>query len=456
MWKKYFGNTKFYKEVLFIAIPVMGHMFVTTLVALIDNFMVAQLGDIKMSGVNISNQIFFIVQVATSSLATAGGIFLAQYTGAREKKGMQQAFRFKVLMLLLVAIISIIVVVLFCEPLLYAMAGKNTNAQDIIPYGKQYMLIIVFTFIPFALSTALGTSLRETGSPRAPFVIALIAALTNVIGNYIFIYGNFGAPKLEVAGAAYSTVFAKILEFILLILFSYKKDFFVSLFRIFKVELKVVKEIFKRSGWLLLADLTWAFSETIINAVYNGMGGSEVVSGMSAGWTICDLFFLTHIGLGTAITVVIGGLLGQNKLDEAREKSRWFIGLSLIVGIVVGGIEALSSLILVPSIFGQLSVAAQTVAMRLLLVVAAYLPIWSLTNAQYYVLLAGGDSFSMSMIDSSINAFISVPLAFLLARYTGVGPVLLYAIIKIASIIKPILTYFPLKKETWVKNLTVQ
>ena len=186
------------------------------------------------------------------------------------------------------------------------------------------------------------------------------------------------------------------------------------------------------------------------------MGGSEVVSGMSAGWTICDLFFLTHIGLGTAITVVIGGLLGQNKLDEAREKSRWFIGLSLIVGIVVGGIEALSSLILVPSIFGQLSVAAQTVAMRLLLVVAAYLPIWSLTNAQYYVLLAGGDSFSMSMIDSSINAFISVPLAFLLARYTGVGPVLLYAIIKIASIIKPILTYFPLKKETWVKNLTAQ
>lgn len=454
MRRKYFGNAKFYKDVLFIAIPVMGHMFVTTLVAIIDSFMVAQLGDIKMSGVNISNQIFFIVQIATSSLATAGGIFLSQYSGAKQKEGMQQAFRFKILMLFFVATASMIFIFSFSEQLLFAMAGGNKNASEIVPYGKQYLNIILFTFIPFAFSTAISTSLRETGSPRLPFIIAIIAASTNAIGNYALIYGNFGAPRLEVIGAAYATLFAKVLELVLLLIVSYKKDFFVSPMHIFKVNLKVAKEIIKRSSWLLLADLTWAFSETMINAVYNGMGGSEVVSGMSAGWTISDLFFLTHLGLGTSITVIIGGLLGQNKLEEAREKARWFIGLSIIVGIVVGIIEALSSLILVPFVFGNLSYAAQTVAIRLLIVVAVYLPAWTLTNAQYYILLAGGDSFSMSIIDTSINVIVSIPLAFLLSSLTGIDPVALYAIIKIVSLIKPILTHFALKKETWIKNLT--
>ena len=223
---------------------------------------------------------------------------------------------------------------------------------------------------------------------------------------------------------------------------------------IFKVDLELAREIFKRSSWLLLADLSWAISETIINAMYNGMGGSEVVSGMSAGWTISDLFFLTHFGLGTAITVIIGGLLGQNKLDEAREKANLFIGLSIVVGFAVGLLEALSSLILVPLVFGQLSLTAQSVAIKLLIMVALYLPWWTLTNAQYYILLAGGDSRSMSIIDTGINVFISLPIAFLLARFSTVGPIILYAIIKIASLIKPILTHFALKKERWLKNLT--
>lgn len=92
--------------------------------------------------------------------------------------------------------------------------------------------------------------------------------------------------------------------------------------------------------------------------------------------------------------------------------------------------------------------------MRLLIMVALYMPAWSLTNAQYFILLAGGDSRTMSRIETGINLFVFLPAVFLLSRFTAVGPVTLYALIKIASLIKPVLTHRALKKEEWVKNLT--
>lgn len=454
MRKKYFGDMQFYKDVLFIAIPVMGQLFVTTLMSLIDGFMVARLGDIKMSGVNISNQIFFIVYVAISSLATAGGIFLAQYAGAKQKDGMQQAYRFKMLLALGVSLISMFIVLGFDETLLFAMVRGNASATEIVPYGQEYLWIILWSFIPFGISVAISSSLRETGSQRIPLIITLIAAAVNAVGNYGLIFGKLGMPRLEVAGAAYSTVFARVVEMLLFIAVARKKDFYVKFLHIWKVKLSVFKEVVKRSSWLLMSDLLWAFTETIINALYNGLGGSAVVSGMSAGWTISDLFFLTHAGLGTAITVIVGGLLGQNKLDEAREKARWFVSLGFIVGIGVGIIEIVSSFILVPLIFGELSPIAQQVALNLLIMVAFYMPIWSWQNAQNYILLAGGDSHSVSVIETTINVLVSLPIAFFMVHFTKISAVALYAVIKLSSLIKPVWAHFSLKKGTWIKNLT--
>ena len=74
--KKYIGTSSFYKRALSIAVPVMLQQFIQNLVSLIDNFMVSGLGDIKMSGVNVAGQIFFIFLVLTNTLCSSGGIFM--------------------------------------------------------------------------------------------------------------------------------------------------------------------------------------------------------------------------------------------------------------------------------------------------------------------------------------------------------------------------------------------
>ena len=61
--KSFFGSKKFYKEALLIAVPIMTQALIQSLVSLVDSFMVAGLGDVKMSGVNIAGQILYIFMI---------------------------------------------------------------------------------------------------------------------------------------------------------------------------------------------------------------------------------------------------------------------------------------------------------------------------------------------------------------------------------------------------------
>ena len=92
---EFLGPFHFYKKAITIAVPIMIQLFIQALVSLIDNFMVADLGDLKMSGVNVANQIIFVFITGLNILCSAGGIFMSQYNGIKDSRGMQQAYRFK-------------------------------------------------------------------------------------------------------------------------------------------------------------------------------------------------------------------------------------------------------------------------------------------------------------------------------------------------------------------------
>ena len=72
----YFGNRIYYRKALSIAVPVMLQQLIQSLVSLIDNFMVAGLGDVSMSGVNVTNQILFIFMIFLNTICMSGGIYL--------------------------------------------------------------------------------------------------------------------------------------------------------------------------------------------------------------------------------------------------------------------------------------------------------------------------------------------------------------------------------------------
>ncbi len=105
----------------------MLQTLITGLVSLVDNFMVAALGDAKMAGINVANQINFIYFVIINTVCMAGGIYLSQHRGAGDKDGMKQAFKFKLILALGISAVYTILCLVFAEPLIGMMLGGNSE-----------------------------------------------------------------------------------------------------------------------------------------------------------------------------------------------------------------------------------------------------------------------------------------------------------------------------------------
>jgi putative MATE family efflux protein len=449
-----FGPRLFYREALGIVVPVMLQMVITSLISLIDNFMVAGLGDVKMAAVNVANQINFVYIVIVNAACMAGGIFLSQHRGARNAEGMRQSLRFKLIAALVVAVAHTCLCLLMPEALIRLMLGGNSQGEAIVHEGARFLRLVAPSFIPIAVGSALGSSYRDIGKTKIPLIVSSVAAALCTFLNWILIYGALGAPRLEVSGAAIATDIARLAEAaaFLYIAALGKPAFAFRPRTLFRIDVRIFKKIFGRSTMMFFSETAWVLSETIVTALYNGRGGAETVAGMAAGWTIANIFFMVFGAVTTATSVIVGSTLGAGKLEEARAKGRWIVYGAFVLGTLVGAIAAASTF-LIPLVFGNLSAAARVVTRGLVFVIAAYIPLWTLLNAQFALSRAGGDTTMGMWVDVGVTYAIFLPVAFALAVWTGLGPVALFAIAKLADLGKACVAFWWLSKERWVKNL---
>lgn len=454
--KKYIGTKAFYKRALAVALPVMAQLVIQNLVSLIDNFMVAGLGDIKMSGVNVAGQINFLFIILVNTLCMSGGIFMSQFKGAEDKEGMQQSFRFKVLFCSIVGVLYFILMSSNPRGVFKLMVTVNKDAEAIVDQSIIYSKSLAISWLFMSFSMSIGSSLREIEKVKIPLVFGIAATLVNTFFNYVLIYGNFGAPKLEAAGAAYATVIARGFELVLYLVYCLVKrpPFLFNPFKLFKINFSLFGQLIKKSGMILYSEIFWAVSETFSNALYNTRGGAEVVSGMAAGFAIANLMFISFSGITTSTGVIIGQELGKGNLEESKTYKNWLLSGSIIFGSVFMILGFLFTP-LVPIIFKNLTPMAWHYAIELIIIAAVYIPLWACINVLYAVSRTGGDT-TMGVICDTVGNVLFILGMILLTFLTPLGPVAMYGIVKLSDVPKVIIAWKWLKNERWVVNLAEQ
>ncbi len=450
-----FGSGSFYKKALAIAVPIMLQQLIQSMVSLIDNFMVSGLGDICMSGVNVAGQVLFIFLVYVNTICMSGGIFLTQFFGAKDKEGMKQSFKFKLIMGLSAAIPYILVCLVFPRQVLSLMLIGNKDKALILVEAVKYIRIMFFMGIPMTISVCIASSLRDMGRVKTPLVITIVATLTNTLFNWLLIYGNLGLPKLGVEGAAIATVIARLVELtlFLLVYVRTKPEFAVKPSEIRRIDGGLFKNILKKGSLVLFSEMVWVISETIMTALYNGRGGADVVSGMSSSFAIANLFFVAFGGIYSATGVIIGKTLGEGELERARREKTWLLSGAAVMGVVMTFV-GLATTLVIPVVFGRLSDSAISICRGMVILMSFFMPVWVFMNAQQAISRAGGDTEMGAYTDATITIFIMIPMVFALAIFTKIGPVMMYLYIKFLDIVKIIIFQFWLKKERWLKNLT--
>ncbi len=114
------------------------------------------------------------------------------------------------------------------------------------------------------------------------------------------------------------------------------------------------------------------------------------------------------------------------------------------------------SVALIPVVYGNLSDGARLVTRNMLWVIACYMPLWTYLNAQFATARSGGDAIMGMWVDGVVNLTMFLPAIFLLAAYTGLGPIAMYALVKITDIVKVAIAAWQLKTGRWVRNLTIE
>ena len=450
-----FGSGMFYKNALVIAVPIMLQQLIQSLVSLVDNFMVSGLGDVSMSGVNVSGQVLFVFLVFLNAICMTGGIFMTQFYGAGDREGMGQAFRYKLIMGFAAFIPYYLVCMAFPRQVLSLMLIGNSQAGAILDEAVKYIRIMFFMGLPVTISMCVASSLRDMGKVRIPLYVTIAATLTNTALNWLLIYGNLGFPRMGVEGAALATVIARVLELVIfaVIYVRTKPEFAVKAADFLKINRKQFRETLVKGSLVLFCEMVWVLSETITTAIYNGRGGADVVSGMASGFAIANLFFVAFGGIYSATGVILGKTLGAGELEKARREKTWLLSGAAVFGLLMMAFGFGTTLI-VPIVFGKLSQSAVSICRSMVILMALFMPVWVYMNTQQAVARAGGDTAMGAYADSLLTLFVMIPMVIVLGRYTTIGPVGMYGCVKLIDLIKVVVFHTWLKKERWLKNLT--
>ena len=460
MFHRYIGDRAFYRHVLGIAIPIIIQNGITNFVSLLDNIMVGQVGTMPMSGVSIVNGLLFVFNLCIFGASSGAGIFTAQFHGSQDHEGIRHTFRFKILICLVITLLGGLVFHCFGPTLigLYLTGeGDAATAAGAMEYGLQYLAVMIWGFLPFALCNSYSSTLRETGETVVPMVGGICAVLVNLVLNYILIFGHFGAPAMGVRGAALATVISRYTELLIVAGWTHrhreKKPFIVGAYRSFYLPGKLLKSIVVKGMPLLINEFLWSTGMAMMNQCYSTCG-LDVVPAMNISSTLYNLGSVAFLAMGNSVGIIMGQLLGSGSSEaEVRDANRKLMVVSIGCGLVFGGlIGAVSGIF--PLLYNT-SAQVRHLASVLICINAVAMPFNSYTNATYFTLRSGGQTFVTFLFDSCFVWVCCVPLAYCLSRFTSLSIIPLFAICLSTDLLKCILGAIMLKQGKWIQNLTI-
>ena len=445
--------------VLMIAVPIMIQNGITNFVSLLDNIMVGQIGTEQMSGVAIVNQLMFVYNLCIFGGLSGAGIFTAQYFGQKDEEGVRHTFRYKIWMAVILTILAVGVFLVGGESLISNYLNGSSDGGDLaaaLHYGKQYLWVALAGLPAFMMVQVYASTLRECGETLVPMKAGITAVLVNLVLNYLLIYGKFGLPALGVVGAGLATVISRYVEMAIVLTWTHRhtdrNPYIVGLYRTLKVPGYLVTRFIIKGAPLLVNETLWAAAQASLMQCYS-VRGLSVVAAFNIASTIANLFNVVFIALGDSVAIVVGQQLGAGRMEEARDTDNKMIAFSVMCCTGV----ALVMLLIAP-LFPRLyntDTGTRQLAAYLIMAQAIFMPQNAFLHAAYFTLRSGGKTLVTFLFDSVFVWCVSVPIAFVLSRYTTMFVVFIFACVQIGDWLKCIIGFVLVKKGVWMQNIVV-
>ena len=302
-------------------------------VNLADNLMIGGYSETALSGVAAVNSLQFLFQQLTIGIGDALVTMGSQYWGQGRTSPIKQLGKAALCAGAFLGILLFLLTSLFP----YQIVGLFSETAEIVEQGVQYLAIVRWTYLLFALSSVLLSLLRTVEIVRISTVVSASALVINCSINYLLIEGNLGAPELGVRGAAIGTLIARAVEFCIILGYYLLVDKRLCVRKqdIVKTDLSLFRDYYKHCAYFVMVSFIFGSSVALQNVILGNLSDSAIAANSIAS-TLFQMLKVMAVGAASATAIIIGKTVGKGDMQKLREYVRTFQVIFLCISAITG------------------------------------------------------------------------------------------------------------------------
>ena len=443
----------FYRTFAILTLSLALQNLLTYSVNLADNIMLGRFSQDALSGASLCNQLQFFLQMLVQGVGEGVVVLGARYWGKKDLKPIPDIIGAGLRFGVSIAAVLFVLALLFPTQIIRLM----TNDTVIMEQAVQYLQIICFTYVIFALTNMLTASLRSIGIVKIGYIISASTLCINICLNYVLIYGHFGAPALGVRGAAIATLVSRTVELLIVIWFLKFREHTLHLNwrKLLFIDTSYIRDYIHVSLPMLVTQTMWGASSIIQTAILGNMeNAAMVVPANSISVLVFQILSVVGYGAASAAAIMTGRTLGEGHKERIDQTAFTFQIMFCIIGVFTGLIILLSRGPVL-QIYNTLSPEAAELTRQFITVLA----ITSVGTcyqmaADCGILRAGGDT-KFAMWNNIVFVWlICLPCAALSAFVFHFSPVVVFFCLKMEQLGKCPVIFLRVRSKKWIKQIT--
>ena len=445
----------FYRNVARLALPILLQNLCTTLLGLIDTFMVGALGEAPLAAVLVANIPVFVIQLVIFGLQSGSSVLISQFWGKGDTESINRVIGLGCYVAGAISLAFASVMFFLPEQLM----GLLTDNQELVPLAAQYARIVGFSYILNSLSSIYIGMQQSIENPRFGMTVFAISTVCNTAGNYILIFGKLGLPALGITGAAIATFSSRVVEFVISLVYALRcKQMPLMPACILRPGKATFRSFVKFSTPVLLNETLWGTGTSLYTVIMGHMAGNtDLISAYTVAGNIDKMVTVAIFGVAAAAAVIVGkevGMGGKNAYPIGQALT--FVAFCTGFGVAIAE-QLLFWLVLKPHVLPLFSMTAASaslcVTMMICYSISAPLHAFATTGI-VGVLRGGGDVRIAMLIDVLPLWCFTLPLLVLLGLVLHAPIAIFCFIMATESALKVPFGLHRIRSGKWIHDVT--
>lgn len=441
----------FYAKIYKLVLPIVVQNLLSAAVSSADVLMLNYVGQSSISAVSLASQYASVLFMVFYGLGTGATMLCAQYYGKGDMQAIQViegiALRF-----------SLIISFLFAGCSLFLPEGMMrifTDDVELITIGASYLRCMSVCYLCWGIMEVYLAVLRSIGRVVICTMMNVLAFSMNIFLNAVFIFGLFGAPKLGAMGVAIATSLSRLIELVACFIVSgLSKDIKLDLRYLFVRNKALFSDFIRLSLPALGNDVSWSVAFSMYSVIIGHLG-TDAVAANSFVIVVRNFGTILCFGMASAGGILLGNIIGENKLEEAAAGAKKLMKLTVITG-AIGGLIILAAMPFVLS-YASASLSGQAMHyLKYMLLINTYYVMGAAVNTTLIagVFRAGGDSRFGFVCDTVDMWCYAVPLGFIAAFVLKLPVMWVYFLLCTDEFVKWPWVIKHYRSRKWLNNIT--